>query len=248
MEWGPISIGVTVGLTVMLILVGRRGIKAKKPTWAYTTRKLIDRGTHTPKELQLTFKGKPVDEVYQTTFIFFNRGRETIHSADITQPITIHFPKGKILRQPARLEISNGAIKCSAKRAVKDGKHQVKLDFLYLYHEDGAVFEVLHTEQCKLDCTGNIMGAKKIVNAGAFKTLTRPHMVYRIGLFAMFCGFTGWAIYSYLTSPLDESWLYRGLIIALGGMLATFIPEVRNCFRFLNFPRWSRTQLQKTAV
>lgn len=166
MEFGPISIGVTIALSIVAIILTRRLIRRKQPTWAHTTEKIIGLGTDTPKELQLTFNGKPVNDVYRTTFIIFNRGRETIRKKDVTQPVTMHFQEGGILREPIITTTSNEAIKFSTKHVIAQGGHQVRVGFLYLDHEDGGVFEVLHTESSQITCTANIIGAKKIDNAG----------------------------------------------------------------------------------
>ena len=120
MEWGPISIGVTIGLTVLSIVLGLRTAKKKIPVWAYETNELIGLGTDAPPELKLSFGDSIVNEVFRTRFILFNKGRETINKDDVTDRITILFHGANILRPPTIENYSREQIRFSAKQVVND--------------------------------------------------------------------------------------------------------------------------------
>ena len=90
----------------------------KKPVWAYNVIKLIGLGANAPPELTLTFDDKPVNEVYQTTFVFFNSGTNTIRRCDATENIAIHFKGAEVLREPTMKARSKEAIEFSAKQVV----------------------------------------------------------------------------------------------------------------------------------
>lgn len=257
MEWGPISIGVTVGLSILAIILTRKLIRRKKPTWAYTTEKLIGLGTDAPKELQLTFNGKPVTDVYQTTFIFFNSGRETILKKNVTKPCTMHFHEGEILREPIITTTSNEEIKFSAKHVISKDGHAVRLDFLYLDHEDGGVFEVLHTESSQITPTGNIIGAKKIDNIGKLilysRQLSLIKIMLRVGGGSISAG-VPLTIYGRAAlvpgATLDIStnpFAFIGLMFLTIG-LTLLIPMaigLRRHMYFIGLPRWYRVYLGK---
>ena len=84
----------TIFLTVYLF---RKQFSKQEPVWAFYTTKIIGLGSDAPKELALTFNGKPVSEVYRTLFLLFNRGKKAIRKEDIAKPITVHFENSKIL-------------------------------------------------------------------------------------------------------------------------------------------------------
>ena len=85
MAWWIISLVVTV---IVAAYFYRKSNKIKEPVWAYKTSKIIGLGTDAPLDLHVTFKNKPVNEVYRTTLIIFNRGRTAIRANDVTKPIS----------------------------------------------------------------------------------------------------------------------------------------------------------------
>lgn len=147
----------TLVFGITTIVVTRR---KKEPVWAYKTINIVELGTNVPSELKLTYNGKAVKDVYRTTLILFNRGKEPIRENDKTEPVTIYFMGGEILNEPIIKATSNEAIAFSAKRGVKNNEHFVELNFLHLDHDDGAVMEIMHTSAKQMSCKANIIGAK----------------------------------------------------------------------------------------
>lgn len=251
MEWGPISIGVPVALSIVAIILTRRLVRRKQPAWAYTQKKIIGLGTDAPKELQLNFNGKPINDVYRTTFIFFNRGRETIRSGDVTQPVTMHFQEGEILREPIITITSNEAIKFLAKHVITQGGHQVRLEFLYLDHEDGGVFEVLHTQSTKIMCSGNVIGSKKIDNIGELSLLTGFSLGFWIASLVMISVGVPFMIHGLPPVTSSDEITYVSLSFPLGAGLLfvgaiTFVSETVKRWRSAKYPSWCKVYLEKT--
>jgi len=153
---------VTVALGIATIILAIKLAKKKKPVWALNTRGIIGIGTGAPSELKMTFRGLPVDDVYRTVFVFFNKGTETIRKADVAEAVAIHFEGAKILDQPTALATSKQVNKLSVRHVIQDGDEAVEVDFLYLDHNDGIMVEVLHTKSERTRCSGIIMGAGEI--------------------------------------------------------------------------------------
>lgn len=164
MNFQILSIILGTALSIVSITLAVRLYKRKKPTWCYVTEKIIGIGSNAPAELQLSFNGQVITDIYQTTLIFFNRGRETIQNNDITDPLVAHFVGGEILKDPTVRKTSIESIKFSTSRKAEKGEHQLLIDFLYLDYEDGGIIEVLHTKTNNILFTGNIMGADRIDN------------------------------------------------------------------------------------
>jgi hypothetical protein len=82
MDWKFILLLV---LAIAALIVGIEAIrlaKRRQLVWAFETKLLIGRGTELP-ELKLTFNDIPVDNVYRTAMIFFNKGNEPIDQRDL---------------------------------------------------------------------------------------------------------------------------------------------------------------------
>ena len=155
MNYQALSIVLGTCLSVVSIILAIRFNKIRKLTWSFITEKVIGLESSAPEGLQLLFNGKVIEDVYRTTLILFNKGRETIRKSDITEPIIAHFSNSEILTDPMVRKVSNQAITLSATKKVEESEHQLVLDFLYLDHEDGGIIEVIHTKSDDIGFTGN---------------------------------------------------------------------------------------------
>lgn len=251
MNWGTIlSIALVIVLFVISTILALRLAKRKKPVWAYKTKRIIGLGTDAPAELKLYYGSNPVENVYQTRFIFFNRGNEAIRQDDVTEKVSLLFKKAKILRQPVIQAKSSEAIKLSAKQLIKQAQDTIQLDFLYLDHNDGAVVEVTHTECEKIDCIGNIIGVKKIVNIGQFEVSYPRHLgLWTITLLvvaAMAVATMTLLILKVLPFS-EEQTVLKSIVGTISGGFSgfsvaanvTLLPRYLRCRKF---PSWSRTR------
>lgn len=150
---------VAIGFGALSIYLIVKYSRRKKPVWEYETRRVIGLGSNAPPELQLFFNNKPVEDVYETKLIFFNKGNDAIRKEDVTDNITIEFKGSKILREPCLIP-NRDVIRFTKKLITKKADSLLKLNFLYLDHNDGAVIEVLHTKCEEITCSGNIIGAE----------------------------------------------------------------------------------------
>lgn len=150
---------VAIGFGALSIYLIVKYSRKKKPVWGYETRRVIGLGTNAPPELKLFFNNKPVEDVYETKLIFFNKGNDVIRKEDVTDNMKIEFKGCKILREPFLIP-NRDVIKFTQKLITKKEDSLLKLNFLYLDHNDGAVIEVLHTKCEEITCSGNIIGAE----------------------------------------------------------------------------------------
>lgn len=245
--WEIISIPLTIVLFIVSTILLIKLTKRKRPVWALNTKQVIGLGAEAPPEIKLYFSNKQINDVYQTTFIFFNSGNETILRNDVTENVTIHFKDAEILRQPTINKMSKDAIKFSAKQVIKGGDNCIELDFLYLDNKDGAVVEVLHAASKGITCSGNIIDSKQVVNIGHFSQ-SLPHRLFRgvLGFIRLMFALTillsglGILLYGAFTSTLTDFTLTRlfvPVILILAGL--TYIPDIISYFQYRKFPRWS---------
>lgn len=155
-------VGVAIGVIgIWLALKSLKLAKLKEPVWAYLSAKIIGLVKGAPEELRLTFAGKPISELYQTAFIFFNRGHDEIRSQDIQKKPKVYFNDAKIVREPQIILRSRDEIDFSVKKVASKKGDCVELGFSFLEYNDGAVVEVLHTKSSKIECSGTILGTDK---------------------------------------------------------------------------------------
>jgi len=249
MELGLISIVVTVTVTVVIFFLQRRAAPKREPVWAYKTEQIIGLETNTPPELKLYFGDSLVNEVYRTKFILFNRGRETINQDDVTDNLNLQFIGGKILGNPTIERYSKATIRFHADKSTKEGSDTVRIAFLYLGKDDGAIVDVLHT---KVDCikfSGNIKGVE-MVSVGKFEQYRKQFR--HSGLMPVF--WMGIAILTViivdyfvsmpptekLVSQLRDSMATRaafGSFIGVYFVLLGF--EIKHFLKYRHFPKWS---------
>lgn len=239
-----VTIIVAVILGIAAIVQTIRATRRKKPVWAYSRKRVIGIGSVAPPELNLTFNGRPVKEVYQTDVVFFNGGTEAMRREDVKENITMLFKEAEILREPIIKSKSKEAIGFSAKRAVKDGDGAIELDFAYLSHNDGAIIEVLHTSKGKISCGGTIIDVDKISYFGEFAKFRREPFALNVirSFFVPFVmlGFILAAVVRgeihYPLEHFDTALLIVSIVIISSLIWSDTIPLVR----YLRFPKWSR--------
>ncbi len=249
-DYFALSIGLGTSLTVVAIILTIKLAKKKKPSWAYTTDKIIGLGADAPEELKLTFNDELVTDVYQTTFIFFNRGNEAVRKEDVNRPITMSFAGAKILRPPVVKAVSKEEVEFVAIKRSGEDADSIELGFRYLNRNDGGVVEVLHTKAKDVKCSGDIIDATQINYIGEF-TPTRwkklPFLIASfIGLLA-----TPMVAIVLLTRDLGSeepqgSLGYLIFIIAITTLFYVFFikREYPRVFGYRKFPKWSAVETE----
>lgn len=234
---------------VLSVVLAFKFTKKKKPVWARNTRKIIGKGTDAPPELKVMFSDLPVDAVYQSVFLFFNKGTETIRKSDVAEAVAVQFKGAKILRQPAILAASREANKLSVRHLVKNGSEAIEIDFLYLDHDDGVVVEVFHNKSEKIVYSGIIMGANEIRYVGEFHPYRRPrwssilYVVMGVALGISFGFLLPGLIDVFGGSESRYAMVFAAISI---GFLAIgfgrlFAEEVPSVYRRSKFPEWTRS-------
>lgn len=239
-----VTIIIAVILGIAAIVQTIRVTRRKKPVWAYSTKRVIGIGSDAPPELNLTFNGRSVNDVYQTDIVFFNAGTEAMRREDVKENITMRFKKAEILREPIIKSKSKEAIGFSAKRAIKDGDSAIELGFAYLSHNDGAVVEVIHTSRGKISCEGTIIDVDKISEFWRFAQFRKQpfamSLIRSIVIPFVVLGVIVWVfVGSDIRYPMERTdflVLIMGILAVSSLLWSDTIPVVR----YLRFPKWSR--------
>ncbi len=242
MDWKFLAtIIIAVAFFIATLVLSLKVTKKKEPVWAYTTRKIIGLGTDAPPEVKLTFDERPVNDVYQTIFVLFNKGNEAIRKNDISENVAIHFKEADILRQPIILARSKEAIKASVEQVVKNGDDAIELSFLYLDHADGAVVMVLHTESRDISCSGSIIGTTGIGYAGEFHPARTSLFFTELSAFVMLVAIPVGILTAFLSGdwsfPLETPELVITILFVI--VWISLLPFAVIAFGRRKFPKWT---------
>jgi len=244
MDWGLVQTIITiVSVTVAIVfgVIALRGIKRKKPVWAYNTRHIIGLEAEAPPELKLLFGSKEVSDVYKTTLVLLNKGNDIIDRSDVAEKITIHFGDTEILREPV-VKANKDTIGFSAIQVVNNEVNAIQLDFKWLGRHDGATIEVWHSKDADVTCSGEIKNVK--LTQVKQTIMTRPE-AFRGNIFMSFFGlaFLGvlWQIVvkDIVTPGVD--WEMVAMAIFFTALLGYFVGGVfYRAVRYITYPSWAR--------
>ncbi len=101
-----------------------------------------------PDEVRISFKGLEVPRLSSSHIIFWNAGRVTIRQDDIVQsdPVRIVFSDRTLVLR-SRVVSSTRAVIAFAAKINPEQAHEILCTFDYLDGGDGAVVEILHTDE-----------------------------------------------------------------------------------------------------
>lgn len=166
-----LALGV-VGIVVSVFLALRYAEK-KKPTCYSETYLKIAASEDAPADIQIAYKGTPVERVSSTVVWFWNGGRRPIKRDDFpqTHPLRLrlsdHGGHSTILDFAVR-KVSREAVNLAV---AKEGEATLQMTFDFLDLDDGFVIEVQHTGSAwsSAELTGVILGAPK-----GIRLITQP--------------------------------------------------------------------------
>ena len=159
-----ISLIVGVLSLIIAIILYYKGKKIKSPVYLSRTTRLINRDIDQIDKLEILYDGVKQPALTITKFAFWNKGRETIHSQDLTS------------KDQLRIEIEDeySILSCDiltqTKKAndfrteITEDKKSIIISFDYLDYLDGVVLKIRHTGSDRNDLAmkGSIIGAREI--------------------------------------------------------------------------------------
>jgi hypothetical protein len=156
--WGIAGVGVgVVGIVVAVVLARRRAM----PVYQVIGNRVI-RGLPAD-HITVQYNGQDVPQVTRTRITFWNAGKKTLDGADVVEGYPIRFlfsnEASKVL-DVSMLKVTNIENQFSAMSDDKDAA--VRFDFDYLDFKQGAVVEILHTDESwRVRSSGTIKGLPK---------------------------------------------------------------------------------------
>lgn len=214
--WVSSAIGLA-GLVVALILY-RASIIGARPVCQRRGIRLIGPDLKAlPQEVEIRFRGQVVDRLTKTLLIVWNGGKALLRGVDIVadDPFRAEFSKDAQVLQVRVLKTTRVTNKFSARRDFE--ANRVLFEFDYLDPRDGAVVEILHTDEKRYpQLAGTIRGVPKgVVDLGRVPSqLTRD-----------------------LPPPLNRRRLFYGLVLTVSLLAiagAALLPDAALHWLFQN--------------
>jgi hypothetical protein len=153
-------IGIFVGVVLYV-----RGRRTKAPLWSIKTSNLIRNYKKKLPSLDISYKGKPAENVSISRILFWNGGPDAIRRQDIEDvPESTRLRIETVGKEVYILDVTIIETNCSANQLLasepKDQRSSF-ISFAFLNRGQGGVFQVVHTGVADKDIrlTGEIVGA-----------------------------------------------------------------------------------------
>lgn len=186
--WVGALLGILAGLLIALFFYRASRI-GPRPSYQLKALRLIAKDERAlPEEVEILFKGMSVPRLTKTHIIFWNSGKAMLDGKQIVDvdPLRLEFSKDAQVLRARIAKVTRETNKFKVKINDKS-PNEVVCRFDYLDVGDGAVIELLHTDEERYPkVEGTIRGVPKgILNWGHFRTSRRPPRIIRITLFTM---------------------------------------------------------------
>jgi hypothetical protein len=186
--WVGVLMGILAGLLIALYFYRASRI-GPRPSYQLKALRLLAKDERAlPEEVEILFKGVSVPRLTKTHLIFWNSGRAMLDGKQIVDadPLRLEFNKDA---QVLRARVVSATRKTNEFEVKINDKspNEVVCHFDYLDVGDGAVIELLHTDEGPYPkVQGTIRGVPKgILNWGPVRSSGRVARQRRIAMFAM---------------------------------------------------------------
>jgi hypothetical protein len=181
-------LGILAGLLIALYFYRASRI-GPRPSYQLKALRLIAKEQRAlPEEVEIFFKGISVPRLTKTHIIFWNSGRAMLDGKQIvdTDPLRLEFGKDAQVLRAHIAKPTNKTNKFEIKINDKS-PNEVFCSFDYLNVGDGAVIELLHTDEERYPkVTGTIRGVPKgILNWGRFRTSGKGLRIAMVAMLIM---------------------------------------------------------------
>lgn len=158
----PILTVLTIVALICSYIFYRRSIKDKKLVYGFVTHRIVSK--FTSEKLKVTYSGKEVPSLSESTFFIWNKGKQHIEGSDND---TIDKIRLQVEGQDVNIyditlaKQSRNANNFSVKEDVLNKSYYINFD--YINHKDGAAFHIIHTGLTSRDLkiVGTVKGSKK---------------------------------------------------------------------------------------
>ncbi len=137
-----------IGITIGVVGIFSYKIARSSPRLVFQkySLRLLGRDENSlPPEVKVTYKGEEVQRLTKSSFVFWNKGTETLDGKNIVRddPLTLVFDEGVQILSYNIIKVTKDVNKFFVSRA-ENKNNSLVLYFDYLDSDDGAVLEILH--------------------------------------------------------------------------------------------------------
>ncbi len=153
---------------ILLFIFYFRSKKEKRPSYAQESIVLVEGLTTALTGLKVLYNNEPQERITVTRLYFWNAGKETIRSEDISDvsPLHAEINTGTKVLSAKVMHMTDSACKFKLVDVVSEDEKPtlIRFGFAFLDFNDGGLIQIVHTGpgSQKLTLGGKIIGAKKI--------------------------------------------------------------------------------------
>lgn len=178
--WIGIIIGaIGIFLSIYFYLKSKR---VKRPYCLTFTHSITSASTVSVTDLEILYRGEPVQNLSVTKFVFWNAGSETINKSDVPDntPFRIGVTGNSVLLNHSLEFLKNPSN--SVTFLENDAGKSLLVQFDYFDRNDGFVLELLHTANSdkSVEVVGIFKGARPLVRRSAAPLLSLPKPLTKI--------------------------------------------------------------------
>jgi hypothetical protein len=186
--WVVALVGILAGLLIALYFYRASRI-GPRPSYQLKALRLIAKDERAlPEEVEILFKGMSVSRLTKTHVIFWNSGKAMLDGKEIVvdDPLRLEFSKEAQVLRARIAKATNKTNKFEVKINDKS-PNEVVCNFDYLNVGDGAVIELLHTDEERYPrVQGTLRGVPKgVLNWGHFRTSRKDRRIMLVTMLVM---------------------------------------------------------------
>lgn len=139
----------------------KKSLKVKQPTYVIRTNNLIQNSISQINGLEITYKGRKVENLSVSKIIFWNKGTETIDNQDIIKVDSLRFECSENKHILDASIITSNKLSNQLRIEVVNSAKIAHIEFDYLDKGNGGVFQIIHTGTSSSDVffKGELKGA-----------------------------------------------------------------------------------------
>ncbi len=210
--WQFVGVVVALGAIATSIILYMKSRSRKSLAYSIVSiTRLLSVKTEIKKDLQMFYKGKPIEQVHLVLIKIINNGNLPVTANDFERPFSLQFKENA---QILSAEIAN-ANPSSLQPSIKVEEQKVILDPILLNSSDSITLKMLVSKlTCNFDLDARVVGVREIRELGG--TSFRSWVIFG---FACFSGIAG-----YLVGSIGKENFFPALLITvIFGVILTLV-------------------------
>jgi hypothetical protein len=210
--WQFVGVVVALGAIAISIILYMKSRSRKSLAYSIVSiTRLLSVKTEIKKDLQMFYKGKPIEQVHLVLVKIVNNGNLPVTANDFERPFSLQFKKNT---QILNAEVAN-ANPSSLQPSIKVEEQKIIVDPILLNSSDSVTLKLLVSKlTCDFDVDARVVGVREIREIGGTS--------FRSWVFIGLASFSG--LFGYLIGSIGKDHFFLTLLITvISGVILTLV-------------------------